>query len=124
VRTGPLGTSLDIRGIASIDATFFTGLPVRVTSSQSPLAHTLNSFFFSAMDPADVQLYLELPAVVGAAVQVTNSQFDLAAGGFSGGAHIEAQRLSGTAILTIDVIQANMRPLELIEGLDTVIRQL
>jgi hypothetical protein len=123
VRTGPVGTALDVRGVANVDGAFFTGLPVRVTSSQSPLAHTLNGLFFSAMDPTDVQLYLELPAVAGAAVGVTNSQFDLAAGGFSGGAHIEAQRLSGTATLAIQVVQTNPRPLELIVGIGTSITQ-
>jgi hypothetical protein len=76
------------------------------------------------MDAADVQLRLELPGVAGALVQVTNSSFDTPAGGFTTGAHVEAQRLSGTTTLTIEIIQTSPFPGTFIQGPGTQILQL
>jgi hypothetical protein len=123
-RTGPVGTALDVRGIANVNFTTFVGLPLRVTSGASPLAHVLSGLFFTSMDAADVQLRLELPGVAGALVQVTNSSFDTPAGGFTTGAHVEAQRLSGTTTLTIEIIQTSPFPGTFIQGPGTQILQL
>jgi hypothetical protein len=124
-RSGPVGAALDVRGIANVNFTTFVGLPLRVTSGASPIAHFLSGLFFNSMDAADVQLYLELPGVAGVpATEVTNSSFDTPAGGFTTGAHVEAQQFPGsTTTLTILIIQTSPFPGTFIQGPGTQILQ-
>jgi hypothetical protein len=124
-RTGPVRTALEARGVANVNETTFVGLPLRVTSSASPLAHFLSILMFNSMDPADAQLYLELPGVAGAPVQVTNSAFDTPAGGFTAtGAHVEAQLFPGaTPTLEIVIIETFPIPLAILEGPGTLVSQ-
>jgi hypothetical protein len=77
------------------------------------------------MDPTDVQLYLELPGVAGVpATEVMNSSFNTPAGGFTTGAHVEAQQFPGsTTTLTILITQTSPNPLTVIQGTGTQIQQ-
>ena len=94
-RTGPVGTALEVRGIADVQFTTFTGLPLRISSTTQATAHNVTDLVFSdtSFDPADVQLYLELQGGVNSPLNMSGMQFDSPA--FSTGAHVQVQRAAG-----------------------------
>jgi hypothetical protein len=121
-RTGPVGTVVDVRGIAQVNYSTFDGLPLRVTSAQAPPSHSIAGTVFQNMDPADVQLYLEMPGVVGATLSITDAVFDTPAGGFTTGAYVQTQRQSGVEIFTVQFFNVTPNPLTtVIEGSGTAI---
>lgn len=60
-RTGPLGTTLELRGTMRLAEATFIGLPVSLESTVSVLSHSMSLVTFTGMDGSDTQLRLRLP---------------------------------------------------------------
>ncbi|MEM7415542.1 MAG: Ig-like domain-containing protein [Gemmatimonadota bacterium] len=85
--------TLEIRGVANIDGASFAGMPVRLISTTAGSGHTMDNLSFSGMDPADFQLFLQLPGGVNTPLNMNGIAFDVLT--FTTGGHIQTQRNTG-----------------------------
>lgn len=60
-RTGPVGTTLHLRGTMLLSESTFIGLPVSLESAVPVLSHSMSLVTFTGMDGSDTQLRLRLP---------------------------------------------------------------
>ncbi len=92
-RTGPVGTAMDVRGTMNVQFTTMVGLPLRLTSTVAGPSHLLGDVTFTSMDPADVQLYLELPGGINFPLNMSGMAFAITS--FTTGAHLQTERGPG-----------------------------
>lgn len=60
-RTGPLGTTLYLRGMTLLSESTFNGLPVSLDSSLPQISHSMSLVTFTGMAGVDTQLTIRLP---------------------------------------------------------------
>jgi hypothetical protein len=80
-----------VTGRLQVNNVTFDGLPLRLVTNQTTDRHLVNSVTFTNMNPAAVQLYLDVPPVVGGAVvplSINSPVFSTMPSG--GGYYIEA----------------------------------